>query len=307
MLSKIERLKRQILVLYTMVVTELLEAIGLKTPEVLKGANGLTLTRKNIAAFGDVVKDYSPIHRNPKAARETEQFTDTPVIGVHLAAYGGRIARDLLTAIQLPDQPYVIAQQDVVFKEPVYPEEPINWVKKGEREHADGSIEYKLLIPSTSGGKSRVEHTTRFAPAWQQLEDIDKTTVYREDISLNARDVKLFYELLREKPQAEVPFSLGVARIPSTMLSFLTELNEAEEKSLGGANRRMSSVAYGPLQLGDARIDVYHLGGKETQDSSLYEFRGVLSQDGQPVIDTTIRTAINGMFDNLERFADRYN
>lgn len=167
----------------------LLERIGMKAPEVLKGANGLTLSQKDIAEFGDVVGDYSDLHRKVKVATDNG-FEDTPVIGVHLAAYGGRVARDLLTAVQLPDQPYVIAQQDVAFRGSVYPGEPINWVKDGESVSQDGSIEYRLVVPGKEGQRPRVEHTTLFAPRWTPFEEKEKQVIYQEDLKIDPKEIK---------------------------------------------------------------------------------------------------------------------
>ncbi len=278
---------------------------GGKDKEVLESINGITLSREDIARFGDVVHDYSPIHRNVEVAKQFE-FTDTPVIGVHLASIGGRIARNLLSVMQSPDKTFYFASQEVTFRDPVYPGEPINW-RIDTEQGGENVRSYRLIVPhSDSTKKPRVELVSEFSTERPSPRTYDpEKLVYRQDIDITPEEVRDFYEGLREAPVKEVPFSLGIARVPSTLLSFVNDLNATSGKNIGGKNIGMKSTSYGELRTGKTRIDVYEVAKLGRGNRVSYTFQGVVYQNGQAIIDSEVRTFTNGEIDT-NAFKPRY-
>ncbi|MBI2452303.1 MaoC family dehydratase [Candidatus Pacearchaeota archaeon] len=269
-----------------------------KGKEVLASINGITLTREDIAKFGDVVHDYSPIHRDVETAKKHGFIKDTPVIGVHLAAIGGRISRNLLSIMQTPDKKFYFTTKTVTFRAPVYPGEQINWIIEEEQGEED-SRSYSLIIPNAEPEKKPgVELLSEFKTSRPspQTYDLEKL-VYREEIEITPKEVKEFYEGLREEPLKEVPFSLGIARIPSTLLSFVGELNKIHGTNIGGKNIEMKSTSYEDLQTGKGRVDIYEVLKKGRGNRVSYIFQGVLYQNEQPIMESEITTMTNGEID----------
>ncbi len=265
-----------------------------KAEEVLESINGITLTGQDIAQFGDTVGDHSPIHRE-EAIAKSYGFNSTPVIGVHLAAIGGRISRDLLSVMRGQGEPIYFTGQQISFRSPVYPGEPINW-KIEKAEEGDKNRTYTLVIPSETGqGKPKVELISEFTTERPIPERHDEHgLVYQENREITPKIVTRFYQGLREPPKEYVPFSLGVAITPSTLLSFLEKLNAENGTNIGGKNLGMISRAYEDLSIGDARIDVYLVEKSGRGNRVSYTFDGVLSQEGRPIIESRIKTLVNG-------------
>src|SRR3989344_2118289 len=171
--------------------------------EVLESINGITLTGQDIIKFGDVVHDFSEQHRNKEVAKK-HCFEDTPVIGVHSAAIGGRLSRDLMSAIQIPGAPYFHTGLSVTFREPIYPSEPINWNPPViDFEEEIGRIAYHLLIPNQIADKKpRVEMTSEFRTKRPEFQAPNpEKFVYSEETEFVPKEVKVFYECLREEPK----------------------------------------------------------------------------------------------------------
>ena len=273
--------------------------------EVLGSINGITLTREDIAKFGDVVHDNSPIHRNADDARQ-HGFDDTPVIGVHLAAIGGRISRNLLAIMQTPDKMSYYTRQEVTFRDPVYPNEPINWTIADEIID-DTMRSYRLMVPSSNpSAKPRVELTSVFSTAKPEFQrrGISKL-VYQEKVKIVPHEVEEFYHCLKESPLKDVAFSHGVAIIPSTLLSFLAELNKLSGTEIGGKNISMGSQMYEDLEVGDGIVEVYQVAKKGRGEKVFYTFDGVLYQNGTARISSEVKTLTNGEL-NTEALRSRW-
>src|SRR3989344_3963142 len=153
-----------------------------KKKEVLDSINGIVLTREDNIKLGDVVHDYSPMHRDPEIARKFG-FKDTPVIGVHSAAIGSRMARDLVRVTQRPSENLIPISQGITFRDAIYPGEPINWDPEHEVDE-EGRREYRLCVPSNIAGKKpRVDLTVIFGTKYNLpiLPDGDRF-VFEEEI-----------------------------------------------------------------------------------------------------------------------------
>lgn len=269
-----------------------------KEDEILKSINGFTLSGEDIAKFGDVIHDYSDQHRNSEVAKRFG-FEEPPVIGVHLAAIGGRISRDLMSVMQPPDNIFFYTMQEVTFRDPVYQGEPINWTVEESVE--DGLRSYKLIVPNKDPEKKpRVEMISEFKierPIYQKR-DLEKL-VYTDEIEITASELKGFYNGLREEPSKEVAFSLGVGRIPSVLLSLASKFNKLEGREIGGKNLGMKSESYSDLQIGKAIVDVYFMEKKGRGNRVSYIFEGVLKQAGIERASSQIKTLTNGEFANI--------
>ena len=277
----------------------LFELLRGKEKEILDSINGITLSNEDIAKFGDVVHDYSLPHRDKSEAKKYG-FDDTPVIGVHSAAIGGRFSRDLMAAMQRPDTPYFYTGQKVTFRDPIYPNEPINWnPPKIDFDEENGIMVLDLVIPHSSQGKKpRVEMTSEFRTKRPEFEQLNpENLVYSEEIELTSKELNNYYECLREEPLKEVPFSLGIGRNPSVLLKMASKLNEVQGTAIGGRNIEMTSQAYDDLKLGKARVDVYFVEKKGGGSRAFYTFDCALYQDDEPTISSRVKTMTNGDFD----------
>lgn len=262
---------------------------------VLREESERVISREEVIEFADIVHDYSPAHREMQAAAAMG-FEDTPVVGVQLAALGAkissRIVRDKGASLN-----YI--GQKVTFKNPVYPGEKITWRKKREIDvGADGEVKVYLEIPGDTGTRVQMEST--FSPNWPVAvqEDDKRKLVYNQSISITPQEVADFYRFRGEDYSAEtVPPSLGIARIPSTLLSLLTEVNRITGGTMYGTNRKMESRMFGAIKPGEARVNVYFLGGRQAGNSTICEFSGELYQEGSVLIHSDVTSLINGRLD----------
>ncbi len=269
--------------------------LGKKTAEVLDSINGINLSPEDVVKLGNVVHDYSPIHRDVEVAQQFG-FVERPVIGVHLASIGGRIARNLLAVMQQSE--WQFTSQDVTFRDPVYPGEPINW-QIGEEAVEEESRRYSLIIPSPEQDKKpRVEMIATFSPKWPEFKQPERNNlIYRDEIKFAVPETREFYECLREQPKAEVLFSYAAARKPSTLLTMVGELNRINNTNIGGKNIQMINHAHGDLQLGNATVEVYANEIKGRGNKVFYTFDMVLYQNEQPKVSSWIKTLANGLVD----------
>jgi hypothetical protein len=275
----------------------MLGIFGSKAKEILESINGITLSEEDIAKFGDAVHDFSELHRKKEEAIKFG-FKTTPVMGVHLASIGGRISRNVLASMRTPDQELYFTEQQATFRDPVYPGEPIIW-RIGEEDQEEGSRSYRLVIPNEEPGKKpRVELHTKFSTERLTFTPLEQNKqVYSEEIEISPKEIKAFYECLREKPAKEVPFNLGTGRVPSTLLTFLRELNRVHGTQIGGKNIEMISRAYDELDAGKARVDVYEVEKRGKGNRVSYTFEGVLYQNYFPRVSAQVKTFTNGELD----------
>lgn len=267
-----------------------------KDKEILASINGITLSREDIAKFGDVVHDHSPIHRDIEVARKFG-FEDTPVIGVHSAAIGGRLSKDLLSVMQ-GDKTFYFTNSSVTLRDPIYPEEPINWIIDNEQGDEE-SRSYRLVVPHSNPElKSRVELVAEFRTTRPSfIEHNIEKFVYSENIEFTQKEIREYYEGLRENPLREVAFSHGIARIPSTLLSFVGDLNKFHGTDIGGKNITMKSSSYDEISVGKGVIDIYEVEKKGRGNKVFYTFQGVLYQNGKPILESEVKTLANGELD----------
>lgn len=267
-----------------------------KENDVLASINGITLADQDIIKLGDNVHDFSDIHRNLEVAKKYG-FEDIPVIGVHLSAIGGRLSRDLMTAMQNPEMPLLYTMQRTTFRDPIYRGEPIIWNPPGF-ETEENLIRCNLIIPARDPTKKpRVDMTSEFSlqrPEYQPRDPEERC--YSEEVEFTPKGTEQFYECLREEPRKEMVFSQGIARIPSVLLTLAAKLNEIQKTEIGGKNLEMISHSYRELQPGKGQVDVYFVEKSGRGHRSSYVFEGVLYQNGQPVMSSRVKTLASGEF-----------
>jgi len=137
---------------------------------ILESINGITQTRESIAEFGDVVHDYSEIHRDLEVAKKFG-FRDTPIIGVHSAAIGGRVARNILSVTKSPDSELYFTGQNVKLSSPIYPGEQINW-ELVQGKSTNESISYRLIVPNGDKSvKPKIDMECQFTTAQPEYQE----------------------------------------------------------------------------------------------------------------------------------------
>jgi len=277
------------------------------TEKIEEDINSITLTQEDIEKFGDIVGDHSPIHRSTKAAKKMG-FEDTPIMGVHLAAIGGRLSREFLETVRQENPGMNYVGQKVIFRKPVYP----GGIRK-PKWRFDGiefnERELTTKIVAEKGDSVHVELESRFSQNLPEIPQYDENNlVYRELRMIDPDSVRDFYKHLKEESPIErkVSFAHGVSLVPSTLLDFLKELNTKGEEFMG-ANREMDSEFYGEISAGETEIEIYQHDEKINKKRGIYiyTFDGVLSQQDIPRLRTRVKCVMNGEL-NIRSLRERY-
>src|SRR3989344_6777320 len=84
-----------------------------------------TIARDEIPRFGDLTKDYNPVHRQVEIATKFG-FQDTPVMGAYTSAIVAQYIKEIIDEIIRPyHEIYTLSGQKMSFKSPLYPGEKL--------------------------------------------------------------------------------------------------------------------------------------------------------------------------------------
>jgi len=219
-------------------------------------------------------------------------------MGVHLAAIGGKLSRGLLEIIRQNNPEMKFVGQRVIFKNPVYPGRKRwpKWEFEGIKISREGII--TPTITAKRDGEINVEIQSRFSNEIPTPRSHNNDQfLYAQDVEIKPKEIRSFYEQLKENPNdRKMAFSHGVSLIPSTLLSFLGEVNQLHGKQTVGMNREMNSEFYGEVAPENSRIEIYEKSSRIKPDRGLfvYTFDSVLSQQGTPKVSSRIKCVTTG-------------
>ncbi len=217
-----------------------------------KGCSPLSriFTLDGIIGFGDRARDFTPLHRDRTEARRMG-FEDTPVIGADLAARAACLARET--------EPGPLNIQVITFHQPVYPSKEVKFyaapcgiIEIGEETMCvDATHEHKVMSPQPR----------------------DRTQlVYQERGFWDRRRGEELRRFLDTQEKEDLVVIVAIA--PSTLLQYLTRLNEKLNTcEPGGINRSMETIVYRSFcDAGPLDVCVYEERHRPVRDKHMYVF-----------------------------------
>lgn len=211
----------------------------------------IVFPRQHIITFGLSIEDYNDVHLDPETAAEYG-FTDTPLIGVQIAAHGEHFlrkqVRKLEEQVKRSDVTIRINRLEVRFPKAAYPEEEIVYrITEHETERGDKNALKVVHLTGSSfytedleGKKERKEKVVLKVAATlgEEYSATPKlnNAAFERSFSLSEKKVKKFYRGAVLKDEDRIPYMLPAGYITSALIELLRV--KTLEKS--GTNMRMS-------------------------------------------------------------------
>lgn len=230
-------------------------------------------SRESLHEFADIVGDKNPLHRDIAYAQDLG-FNDTPVLGVYLEALAERaiVERGLVPS----ELSYV--GHSFKFKEPAFPRDDLS-ISLHPLQLPGNTVK----IQGSRGPTLLFDSTARFDHQYPSFDPVDSQPLHNRKSCLNDVESDLFYILTgRDSQEDKVPFMYAASQIPAALL-------EALEQRTGnhkGVSRSVDLTFHAEPRFGDIETHIYVVGKpKKLQDKGFaYTFKGVCSQNGQPIM-----------------------
>ncbi|HLF53889.1 MAG TPA: MaoC family dehydratase [Candidatus Nanoarchaeia archaeon] len=263
-------------------------------------------SREDIDVFSWITKDNNPIHRLAKRAKKLG-FDDTPIMGVHIAAYGEQFIEKAVEHMrEFWGADIKIIGQHNTFKAPVYPGDRILWQITPSLRNIDEEIH--LGITGTVKDKIVIEISSRLGKAYKTMPQI-AGPVFSERHLLDADRLEAFYNCAGGKNNGKVSNMLPASYVPATLLKLL----EQKTQTMEGTNLAMNFEFLREVEPGRLQVDIFpprrarlmpprkDAGGNVIIDPTtnepvknyLYKFNAVVSQETKPVTYGEIICATN--------------
>lgn len=231
-------------------------------------------SREDMDNFSWVTGDNNPIHRLQKRAVKMG-FTDTPVMGAHIAAYAEQYVTGVVQRMsRFWGADIKVIGQEVTFKSPLYPGERTLWQVKGFEKKGD-SIDVK--VQGTANNQPIVDVTTnlgtkypiangRVGPTYSRrfLQERDHLEAFCNSVGAKF-DEKVYHHML------------NAAYVPATLLRLLEDRTGSTE----GMITRMSFDFFEESKPGKLQVDIFPSGKSRPQ----YKEGPKISENGNPVVD----------------------
>ncbi|MBU0466903.1 MAG: hypothetical protein KJ718_00420 [Nanoarchaeota archaeon] len=251
-----------------------------------------TYSRENNVRYCDIFGDISPIHRdkNDALAFPLLNLEDTPIAGILLAATGEKISRRAIARLRdywgYDKSELAVIGQEVVFRDPAYPDQEVSWSFSGYTEREGEGLD--ITLAATAKKRPVVEVTTRLGKELGTMPAIAgpiSSGVY----IMGPEKLRGCYECTGEEIAADTqPVFLPIFSASFTP-SELLHLLKAKTGKIEGANRRMRIRYFAQPREGLLQVDVFPPTKRESR--YLYKFRAITSQDTKPVCYTEVTCA----------------
>lgn len=247
-------------------------------------------SREAMSRFGWITKDNNPIHKFSEQAIEYGGFTDTPVMGAHLAAYGEQFTEKVIHDLNKETwgSKIKLIGQTTKFKDPVYPEEKLTWeVGRYNVKNRNGQdiidISINGSINREENSKIAVSINARLGNEYGIMPQIAGPGFWRK-FAIQPKHLDVFYRCVGASPNSKIPQMFPGAFIPATLL----ELLETTTQSLEGVNREIDINFLNEPRMGSpVRVDMFQLLEEPKAirgtDQKMYDIRFVCSQDTKPL------------------------
>lgn len=243
--------------------------------------------REDMTAFGWVTGDNNPIHSMVERAKKLG-FKDTPVMGMHIAAYGEQFSHGVIQRMRRywGGEVKVIGQSTTI-KSPLYPRERTLW-QVTEYKKRDTGIDLKIL--GTSGEQTIAEVTTKIGREYALMPQI-AGPMYNRRFLLGEDHLESFYQAIGAKNDGTIPTMLPAAYVPATLLRLLEDRTGTIEGTI--INMDFNSIRN--AKLGRLQVDIFPtreprelmktdtLTKERVSAGFLYKFKAMVSQDTKPI------------------------
>ncbi len=203
------------------------ELLSRTIPFLIRERELITTSREKIRLWGDVVEDYSVLHRIPEKAIEYgEMFglkiKDTPIMGTHTAAYVEQFSERLLQIIKEHDKKDLGLKTtglSIKFSDFVYPEEGIRWQLEEPKEST-----FVLPITGNVNGREVADARIKIGLCYKSPKELIEEPVYsRNKFVLDEERLRDTYKCIPPANREKVPQMLPNAFVISTLFSLLRE------------------------------------------------------------------------------------
>ena len=252
----------------------------------------IKISREDNIRFANITGDTNPIHRDLEAALAFNfggmKFTDTPIIGTYLAMIGEqfsyRIFRSLRDHWGEDGQDLKIIGQETKFKDPVYPDDDINWQVSGYNERS----EYvDISLTGKVGKKVVVEVATKLGYLFGRMPPIAAPIIQPSKdkiMTIGPEEVRALNEMTNGGPTDRIPLTLLPALATRTMLAY----KKQKTGDMVGLNRLMNFTFFDLPQTGEIQVDIYRpkrIANTTRSDFHRYILRAVcgLTTDSKPL------------------------
>ena len=230
----------------------------------------------DINTFSWVTEDNNPIHRLPKLAQQFG-FTDIPVMGAHIAAYGEQYIEGVVQHMRdFWGADIKIIGQKNKFRKPLYPEERVLWQVTDFKKN-NSTID--LRVSGAVKDNEIVSITSRLGNEYLLMPQI-AGPIYSKRYLFERAHLDAFYDCVGGKRSEIVPNMLPAAFVPATLLALLKD----KTRTMEGINWSMDFDFIAQAIPGPLQVDIFSpRKPMEVKGSFVYQFETVVSQDNTPI------------------------
>ncbi|HLC32075.1 MAG TPA: MaoC family dehydratase [Candidatus Nanoarchaeia archaeon] len=237
-------------------------------------------TREQIGLFGRITGDSNPIHIDPTIAQKYG-FTDTPVMGAHIAAFGSEYINGVNNTLKEECKvDYLkLVEQRTRIPKAIYPGQPITWNVEKQRIRGSGERieEIMLDISGVVNGEKAVgiEGKLNGGYASPEIPSLPLSIIMKT-YTLGQDELKILCDCIGAPYNEKmlIPQSFGFAYVPATLL----ELLQRETKTKEGINLVMESKTLGHIHPGSIQVDAFLKQKRESRGSFIYTIETVIAQ-----------------------------
>ena len=246
-----------------------------------------TIARDEIPRFGDLTKDYNPVHRQVEIATKFG-FQDTPVMGAYTSAIVAQYIKEIIDEIIRPyHEIYTLSGQKMSFKSPLYPGEKLTLSSSYQGIGKNGEI--LLSTKGSVGDRTVIEVSSRIHHTPKEIQ-LPSNPLFYKDYLITEEDINSFYALANKGSGKRNNPMICPSFVPGTLLELLSQ----KAGKLEGTNLSMDYNFISDLTPGMLRINIYTDQSKRARkkgDNFLYRFQTSSLQEGRVIDQGEILTA----------------
>lgn len=234
------------------------------------------ISRRQIKAYGDVVGDYTLIHRSKRAARQHD-FKTTPVIGTHITGIG----MYLCECLSPEREPTIVTS----FERPVYPRDCMDWYA-----HRNGE-EIRLILRQNGHDKVHLVQS----PGKREIPETG-CKLGEVELEIKENEIAKIGKLTGGLHSQAKKYSFPQALIPALTTRYIQQMIP----DIHAFHLRSEGVNHHPLEPGAIRIALYAGKSRALKRGWLHRLRGEIYQGGKHITSAMIGSMTNAEIDVVE-------
>jgi hypothetical protein len=263
-------------------------------------SESFTATRESFRQFGNLNKDFNPIHYDPEVAKSVsfkgKKLKDVIMMGAHTCSNGEQVARRIVKKLNEywlrnddTNKDLLILGQNTKLGDPIYPDERISW-EIGYNESLQGA---EITLTGNIEDRKVADISLLLGEEYPQMPQMACAILQKKEDKIREitpESTKSFYECVGGINGATIPHLYTASLSVGTMLAYLDAKTGAQE----GMVQEMRFRFLRNPQHGEFQVDLHRpekIPKRPFREQYIYTIPVVIGQmsNSRPVVYGEIR------------------